>query len=167
MHKLLTVAAVSAAVGALGVAPAAASGVPKLSGSAGTGAAGPELVLVGGWAGEAAGWAAEMPRRRRQYRRNGRRKYRRMGCSSGGINGGSSGGGVFAEPTAGFGEPAPNATGNGGQYYTYQCATPVGRCSFVAPAAAAGARSNNRNHNARRECAAPIGRRYSAALTRS
>jgi hypothetical protein len=67
------------------------------------------------------------------------------GASRGGMNsGGGMGGGrsgfdsLFGAPAAGFGatddtEPPGNAAQPA--YYTYQCITPVGQCSFVAPAA--------------------------------
>ena len=59
------------------------------------------------------------------------------GAVTGGMGDGTFGGGMFNSPTADFG--ATNSSGwpgNSAQpsYYTYQCVTASGQCSFVAPA---------------------------------
>ena len=145
--------------GAFGTAPAAASGISKLSGFSGTGGANPELVLVGGiggGGGMGGGNAAGMGGGAGMGGNTGGMGAGNaggMGGGSGGMNGGSFGGTMFGGPAVGFGEPAADSTGSGGQYYTYQCATPVGRCSFVAPAAL---RDNSLRSGA--DCACPDGR---------
>jgi hypothetical protein len=58
------------------------------------------------------------------------------GMGGGGMGGGgTTGGGVFGTPGPSFGTNS-NWPGNSAQssYYTYQCATTAGVCSFVAPA---------------------------------
>ena len=72
------------------------------------------------------------------------------GRGTGGMNGG---GDMFAGSGVGFAQPAPDPSASGGSYYTYQCVTPVGRCSFVAPAAL---RGNALRSGA--DCACPDGR---------
>jgi len=62
------------------------------------------------------------------------------GAATGGMGGGAfggTGGGMFNDPAASFG--TNNSSGWPGDsahssYYTYQCVTPTGQCSFVAPA---------------------------------
>jgi hypothetical protein len=76
-----------------------------------------------------------------------------MGGSTGGGMGGSTGGGTGGSPAPSFG--ANNSSdwpGNSAQssYYTYQCTTPAGVCSFVAPAAL---RSSSLSPGARCACA--------------
>jgi hypothetical protein len=75
------------------------------------------------------------------------------GATTGGSTGGSTGGGMFGSPAPSFG--ANNSSdwpGNSAQssYYTYQCTTPAGVCSFVAPAAL---RSSSLSPGARCACA--------------
>jgi hypothetical protein len=160
MHKLLAMAVLFAAVGALSAAPAAASGISHPYGFSGAGATSPELVLVGGMGGGGGGMgggtAAGMGGGAGIGGNTGGMAGGNgggMGGGSGGMNGGGFGGNMFGGQTAGFGESAAGSTGSGGQYYTYQCATPVGRCSFVAPAAL---RDNSLRSGA--DCACPDGR---------
>jgi hypothetical protein len=87
------------------------------------------------------------------------------GSTGGGMGGGSTGGGMGGGSTGGgmggmFGSPAQSFGGSGSSaspennaqpsYYTYQCATPVGGCSFAAPAAL---RSTSLRAGARCACA--------------
>jgi hypothetical protein len=87
------------------------------------------------------------------------------GGTGGGMGGGSTGGGMGGGSTGGgmggmFGSPAQSFGGSGSSaspennaqpsYYTYQCATPVGGCSFAAPAAL---RSTSLRAGARCACA--------------
>jgi hypothetical protein len=79
------------------------------------------------------------------------------GNTSGGMGGGNTSGGtgsgMFGSPTQSFGGSGSSAsTGDNAQpaYYTYQCATPVGGCSFAAPAAL---RSTSLRAGARCACA--------------
>jgi len=53
----------------------------------------------------------------------------------GGGTGGGMGGGMFGSPTQSYGGSASPADNAQPAYYTYQCTTPVGGCSFAAPAA--------------------------------
>ncbi len=75
------------------------------------------------------------------------------GTTGGGMGGGTTGGGMFGSPAPSFG--ANNSSdwpGNSAQssYYTYQCTTPAGVCSFVAPASL---RSSSLSAGARCACA--------------
>ena len=75
------------------------------------------------------------------------------GMGSGTTGGGMGGGGMFGSPAPSFG--ANNSSdwpGNSAQssYYTYQCTTPAGVCSFAAPAAL---RSTSLRAGARCACA--------------
>ena len=77
-----------------------------------------------------------------------------MGCggTTGGMGGGgTTGGGVFGTPAPSFGTSGSDWPGNSAQssYYTYQCATPAGVCSFVAPASL---RSSSLRAGARCSC---------------
>ena len=60
------------------------------------------------------------------------------GATTGGMGGGATtGGGMFNGPASNFGtNGSSDRPGNNARpsYYTYQCATPAGGCSFVAPA---------------------------------
>ena len=76
------------------------------------------------------------------------------GATTGGMGGGATtGGGMFNGPASNFGTngssdwPGNNARPS---YYTYQCATPAGGCSFVAPASL---RSSSLRAGARCSCA--------------
>lgn len=60
------------------------------------------------------------------------------GRGMGGTSGGRNSGGTFGGSTADFGQSPSDPGAGGGQYFTYQCVTPAGRCSFVAPAALRG-----------------------------
>ena len=75
------------------------------------------------------------------------------GATTGGMGGGATtGGGMFNGPASNFGTngssdwPGNNARPS---YYTYQCATPAGGCSFVAPASL---RSSSLRAGARCSC---------------
>jgi hypothetical protein len=75
------------------------------------------------------------------------------GMGGGSTGGGSTGGGMFGSPAQSFGgSGSSDWPGNSAQpsYYTYQCATPVGGCSFTAPAAL---RSTSLRAGARCACA--------------
>lgn len=150
MHKLLAVTTLFAAAPfVVGAAPAAAGGVPKLSGFSAAGPVNPELVLVGGMGGGGGGMGGGAA----------------MGGNTGGMGSGSAGGmgggsnemngngfgsNMFGGAAAGSGQPAADPTESGGQYYTYRCVTPAGRCLFVAPA---GLRDNSLRSGA--VCACP------------
>src|SRR5215472_5703984 len=68
----------------------------------------------------------------------------------GGGTGGGMGGGMFGSPTQSYGGSASPADNAQPAYYTYQCTTPVGECSFAAPAAL---RSTSLRAGARCACA--------------
>jgi len=75
------------------------------------------------------------------------------GATGGGMGGGTTGGGMFGTPAPSFGtNGSSDWPGNSAQssYYTYQCATPAGACSFVAPASL---RSSSLRAGARCSCA--------------
>jgi len=72
------------------------------------------------------------------------------GNTGGGIGGGNTGGGMFGSPTQSYGGSASPADNAQPAYYTYQCTTPVGGCSFAAPAAL---RSTSLRAGARCACA--------------
>jgi len=72
------------------------------------------------------------------------------GSTGGGMGGGSTGGGMFGSPTQSYGGSASPADNAQPAYYTYQCTTPVGGCSFAAPAAL---RSTSLRAGARCACA--------------
>ena len=79
------------------------------------------------------------------------------GMGGGGTTGGMGGGwGGFGDPTGaaagGFGTTGGSPSWNSPQpaYYTYQCVTPAGQCSFTAPAAL---RSSSLQAGARCACA--------------
>ena len=56
------------------------------------------------------------------------------GGMSGGV-GGMSGGGMFRGSFSDFAQPADGSGASGSSdSYSYQCVTPIGNCSFVAPA---------------------------------
>jgi hypothetical protein len=71
------------------------------------------------------------------------------GTTSGGMEGGTTSGGISSSPGTNGSNDWP---GNSAQssYYTYQCATPAGGCSFVAPASF---RSNSLRAGAPCSCA--------------
>jgi len=84
------------------------------------------------------------------------------GATTGGMGGGATTGGMGGDATTGggmFNGPASNFGTNGSSdwpgnnarpsYYTYQCATPAGGCSFVAPASL---RSSSLRAGARCSC---------------
>ena len=84
------------------------------------------------------------------------------GATTGGMSGGATTGGMGGDATTGggmFNGPASNFGTNGSSdwpgnnarpsYYTYQCATPAGGCSFVAPASL---RSSSLRAGARCSC---------------
>ena len=128
MHKLLPLLALIVTASISVGRPAAAEprfAVP-LSSPLGTDVADPDVavVLVGGMGGGTGGG---------------------MGGMTGGGMGGMTGGGMGSGATTG-GWP-----GNGAQpsYYTYQCATSAGECSFVAPASL---RSSSLRPGARCSC---------------
>lgn len=127
MNKLVTAAAVLALLPVVCEGGSAATG--GFSPDAGGGRA---IVLAGGMGGGAGG----------------------MGGGGGGMGGGATGmgggafgmggggghfgGGMFGGPTTDFDRPAVAAPSDNpapADNYTYQCVTPAGRCSFVAPAA--------------------------------
>jgi hypothetical protein len=58
------------------------------------------------------------------------------GGMSGGHGGGTGGGGMFRGSFSDFAQPADGSAAASGSSdsYSYQCVTPVGYCSFVAPA---------------------------------
>ena|SRR6516164_271514 len=58
------------------------------------------------------------------------------GATTGGMGGGATTGGMGGGATTGGMGGGATTGGNNAQpsYYTYQCATPAGGCSFVAPA---------------------------------
>ena len=72
------------------------------------------------------------------------------GSTGGGMGGGSTGGGMFGSPTQSYRGSASPADNAQPAYYTYQCTTPVGGCSFAAPAAL---RSTSLRAGARCACA--------------
>jgi hypothetical protein len=137
MHKLLAVAAIlaTAPVGLAVTSASANSLTPSVPGIGDHG-----IVLVGGMGGGNAGGmgggnAGGM---------GGGNTGGMGGGSAGGMGGGSAGGmmgdqygygGIFGGPMTGFGRPVRYPSESSGLYYTYQCVTPTGRCSFVAPAA--------------------------------
>ena len=67
-----------------------------------------------------------------------------------GMGGGGTGSGMFGSPTQSYGGSASPADNAQPAYYTYQCTTPVGGCSFAAPAAL---RSTSLRAGARCACA--------------
>ena len=73
------------------------------------------------------------------------------GAATGGMGGGTFGGGMFNDPAASFGMNGSGWPGGSAQpsYYTYQCVTPSGQCSFVAPASL---RSSSLRAGARCSC---------------
>ena len=112
----------------LAAASVAAVGGPAFAGDfaapAATGSGDREIVLAGGMGGAGAGGG---------------------GMGGGGMGGGGMGGdigtrhfggGLFGGPMSDFNQQARgSAEGDRApENYTYQCITPVGRCSFVAPA---------------------------------
>jgi hypothetical protein len=139
MHKLLPLLALIVTASISAGRPAAAEGrfAGPLPGPFATDVAGPDatVVFVAGMGG---------------------------GTTSGGMRGGTTGGMGGSGATGGgmFGTPAPSFGANGSSdwpgnsaqssYYTYQCATPAGACSFVAPASR---RSSSLRAGARCSCA--------------
>ena len=130
MNKLLAVAALLAA-GPIAV-PALA--VPAKSGPQPVAAAADRaIVLIGGMSGGGGG----------------------MGGGSGGMSGGYFNGGMYHSPMMDFDRSADQSSDSSGKSdsYTYQCVTPAGSCSFVAPAAL---RANSLHSGA--DCACSSGR---------
>lgn len=130
MNKLATAAALLALLPVMGIASAAAAGGLAQPDAAGSGRT---IVPAGGMGGGSTGG---------------------MGGSTGGMGGGAAGtrGGAFGMGGGGghfgggmfggqgdFAGPSQAASDNRSSAppdnYTYQCVTPAGRCSFVAPAA--------------------------------
>lgn len=146
MHKLSALAVLFAAAQiSLSIATAAATGIGPLSGASGAGAPGPDraaVLFVGGMSGGGAGMSgggAGM-----------------SGGNAGGMGGGNFGpGGPSGGPNQSFGQPGEDQPENekSSGYYTYQCLTPAGRCTFVAPASL---RSNSLRSGA--DCDCPDGR---------
>jgi hypothetical protein len=56
------------------------------------------------------------------------------GNFGGGMGGGNFGGGMFHGPLTDFDVQQPSHANAASDSYTYQCITPAGHCSFVAPA---------------------------------
>lgn len=111
MNKLATAAALLVLLPAMGIAGAAAAGGMG-GGSGGMGGGGSS-----GMGGGATGMHS--------------------GAFGMGGGGGHFGGGMFG-PSTNFDQPAAASSdnaSNAADNYTYQCVTPAGRCSFVAPAA--------------------------------
>jgi hypothetical protein len=122
MNKLLAVAALLAAAQlALAVAPAGAGSIllPSAVSAADQG-----IVLVGGMGGGSAGGMG------------GGTGGGMGGASAGGMGGGNFGGGMFHGQPTDFDGPGQEPWGSASprDTFTYQCITPAGRCSFVAPA---------------------------------
>jgi len=130
MNKLLAVAALLAA----GPIAVAALAVPAESGPQPVAAAADRaIVLIGGMSGGGGG----------------------MGGGSGGMSGGYFNGGMYHSPMMDFDRSADQSSDSSGKSdsYTYQCVTPAGSCSFVAPAAL---RANSLHSGA--DCACSSGR---------
>ena len=139
MHKLLPLLALIVTASISAGRPAAAEGrfAGPLPGPFATDVAGPDatVVFVAGMGG-------------------GTTSGGMRGGPTGGMGGGgTTGGGVFGTPAPSFGtNGSSDWPGNSAQssYYTYQCATPAGACSFVAPASL---RSSSLRAGARCSCA--------------
>src|SRR6516225_3215010 len=130
MHKLLPLLALIVTASISAGRPAAAEGrfAGPLSGPFATDVAGPDATV-----GFVAGMGGS-------------------GATGGGMGGGTTGGGMFGTPAPSFGtNGSSDWPGNSAQssYYTYQCATPAGACSFVAPASL---RSSSLRAGARCSC---------------
>lgn len=149
MYKLLAGAALFATAGALCAASAVSAGPSNVFPLLATPAGGPQLLLVGGMGGGGGGMghgnttgmgggAASGGNTGGMGGGNGGGMGNTGGMgggNGGGMNGGGSGGGIFGGAEPAFAGSAADPSGSGGQYFTYQCVTPAGRCSFVAPAA--------------------------------
>ena len=130
MNKLAAAAALLALLPAMGIAGAAAAGSLAPPDAAGSGRA---IMLAGGMGGSGGGMGGG----------NGGMGGGATGMHSGafgmGGGGGHFGGGMLGGPATNFEQPAAASLDNAGSArpdnYTYQCVTPAGRCSFVAPAA--------------------------------
>lgn len=129
MNKLATAAALLALLPVTGIANAAAAGRLPSAGAQG----GRAIVLAGGMSAGSGGMGGG----------GGGMGGGATGMHSGafgmGGGGGHFGGGMFGGPTTNFDQPAAAASDQTSNAppdnYTYQCITPAGRCSFVAPAA--------------------------------
>lgn len=129
MNKLATAAALLALLPAMGVAYAAAAGGLPSSEAQG----GRAIVLAGGMGGGSGGMGGGGT-----GGMGGGATGTHSGAFGMGGGGGHFGGGMFGGPTTNFDQPAAASSDNAGNApdnYTYQCITPAGRCSFVAPAA--------------------------------
>jgi len=144
MNKLLAVAALLAA-GPIAV-PALA--VPAKSGPQPVAAAADRaIVLIGGMSGGGGGMGGG------SGGMSGGGGG--MGGGSGGMGGGHFNGGMYHSPMMDFDRSADQSSDSSGKSdsYTYQCVTPAGSCSFVAPAAL---RANSLHSGA--DCACSSGR---------
>ena len=148
MHKLLPLLALIVTASISAGRPAAAEGrfAGPLSGPFATDVAGPDAT-VGFVAGMGGGTTSG-------GMRGGTTGGMGCGGTTGGMGGGgTTGGGVFGTPAPSFGtNGSSDWPGNSAQssYYTYQCATPAGACSLVAPASL---RSSSLRAGARCSCA--------------
>ena len=148
MHKLLPLLALIVTASISAGRPAAAEGrfAGPLPGPFATDVAGPDatVVFVAGMGGGTTSGGM----------RGGTTGGMGGGGTTGGMGGGgTTGGGVFGTPAPSFGtNGSSDWPGNSAQssYYTYQCATPAGACSFVAPASL---RSSSLRAGARCSCA--------------
>ena len=141
MSMRLAISAIFAAAGALAAGPALSGefAVPRGAFADGHVA----IVLVGGMSGGgggmsggAAGWGGGMSGGGGGMSGGGGGMSGGGGGMSGGHGGGTGGGGMFRGSFSDFAQPADGSAAASGSSdsYSYQCVTPVGYCSFVAPA---------------------------------